>query len=64
MIGQRFTIPLNLCDSVEGIVIKYDEDSGKVVLMSDDGEKLEGYEYQLEDASEQLIIHKSISTNQ
>ncbi|GHG07886.1 hypothetical protein [Thalassotalea marina] len=48
MIGERFLAPINRADTVEGIVTSYNEDSGFVTLITDDGESWKGYEYQLE----------------
>ena len=48
MIGQRYSAPINRADHAEGVVTKYDEDTGLVTLISDDGEEWSGYEYQLE----------------
>ena len=48
MVGERFLAPINLADSVEGMINSYNEDSGFVTLITDDGESWKGYEYQLE----------------
>ena len=48
MIGQRFFAPINALDYVKGIVTHYNEDSGFVTLITDEGDCFKGYEYQLE----------------
>ena len=48
MLGQRFLAPINGVDFVEGIITHYNEESGFVCLITDDGESFRGYEYQLE----------------
>tara|TARA_B110001454_G_C12679657_1_gene417436 strand:+ start:667 stop:822 length:156 start_codon:yes stop_codon:yes gene_type:complete len=48
MVGDRFVAPISLADTVEGVVTSYNEDSGFVTLITDDGESWKGYEYQLE----------------
>ena len=52
MLGQRFLAPVSNIDMVEGIVTSYNEDTGFVTLITDDGESFSGYEYQLETIDE------------
>mgnify|MGYP000740052940 CR=1 FL=1 len=48
LIGERFMAPTSNADFVEGVITLFDNDSGKVVLTTDDGDRWKGYEYQLE----------------
>lgn len=52
MIGERFLAPIDSVDYVEGLVTHYNEDSGFVTLITDEGECFKGYEYQLESLDE------------
>ena len=52
VIGQRFLAPIDSLDYVEGLVTHYNEDSGFVTLITDEGECFKGYEYQLESLDE------------
>lgn len=52
MIGERFLAPIDSLDYVEGLVTHYNEDSGFVTLITDEGECFKGYEYQLEPVDE------------
>jgi hypothetical protein len=46
--GKRFLAPTCRSGYVEGVITKYDEDTGRVTLLTDDGDLWQGYEYQLE----------------
>lgn len=48
MLGKRFLAPVSIADFVEGVITSHNEDSGLVILTTDDGEYWNGYEYQLE----------------
>lgn len=48
LVGNRYLAPTGRADHVEGEVTQYDKESGRVVLLTDDGEIWSGYEYQLE----------------
>jgi hypothetical protein len=48
MLGKRFSAPINQVDTIEGIVTSYDDNTGSVSLLTDDGDIFHGYEYQLE----------------
>ena len=62
MIGQRFFAPINALDYVEGIVTHYNEDSGFVTLITDEGDCFKGYEYQLEPIIDQSFNQRHAKT--
>lgn len=48
MIGETFFVPTSIGSGVEGVVIDYEEDTGRVSIETDEKEILHGFEYQLE----------------
>lgn len=48
MLGERFIAPTSLSETIEGVITYYDEESGAITIITDDGDKYNGYEYQLE----------------
>jgi hypothetical protein len=46
--GKRFLAPTSRSGYVEGVITKYDADTGRVTLLTDDDDLWHGYEYQLE----------------
>lgn len=48
--GLRVEFPVDRFEFLEGIVESFDEDSGLVVVLDDDGNRWKGYEYQLHTA--------------
>jgi hypothetical protein len=47
MIGQNVIVPVGVGSDVEGVVIQFDEDSGLLIMLDDEGDKYQGYEYQV-----------------
>jgi hypothetical protein len=47
MIGELVIIPLGHGSDVEGIIEKYEPDSGAVVVKDEEGNFYKGYDYQL-----------------
>lgn len=46
MIGKMVVVPVSTGSDVEGIVEKYDEETGMITVKDEDGHLYEGYEYQ------------------
>lgn len=46
--GLRVEFPVNRFEFLEGVIESFDEDSGSVVVLDDDGNRWKGYEYQLQ----------------
>jgi hypothetical protein len=52
MIGCVVSCPISEADWVEGRVISFDEDSGRIIVKDECGDTFAGYEYQCEVISE------------
>ena len=48
MIGLKVSAQTSSGSFIEGVVVFYDENSGKVTIRDEDNELYSGYEYQLE----------------
>lgn len=48
MVALRCLFQLNEIDTEESLITHYNQGSGFVVVMTDDGESFKGYEYQIE----------------
>ena len=46
MLGQNVSIPVSVGSDVEGVVIKYDPETGEVTVKDDEGHEYKGFEYQ------------------
>ena len=46
MIGLRVELPVDHANYISGLIIKYDEESGRIQVRDDEGVDWYGYEYQ------------------
>jgi hypothetical protein len=47
MLGKNVVVPVSLGSEVEGIVEKFDPDTGALVIKDEDGNFYRGYEHQV-----------------
>ena len=48
LLNKKVTVPTGISCSIDGTVIFENEDTGKIIVLGDDGNTWHGFEYQIE----------------